>query len=97
MSTAIKLGPLDHGRPMTYEEYLEGDFHPARCINMYKAHRTPEVLLVCVDRDVPVCIIHGYTEAGAGYNVFRIFCDKWRRVIACTVWNFNNLSRVKSF
>jgi Uma2 family endonuclease len=26
MSTLVKLGPSDHGRPMTYEEYLAGDY-----------------------------------------------------------------------
>src|SRR5690348_4227071 len=26
MSTLVKLGPSDHGRPMTYDEYLAGDY-----------------------------------------------------------------------
>jgi len=26
MSTLVKLGPTDHGRPMTYDEYLTGDY-----------------------------------------------------------------------
>src|SRR5579884_2508615 len=26
MNTLVKLGPADHGRPMTYEEYLAGDY-----------------------------------------------------------------------
>src|SRR6516225_10958883 len=26
MATAVKLGPTDHGRPMTFDEFLSGDY-----------------------------------------------------------------------
>src|SRR6185436_18311069 len=68
-----------------------------RCfINPDKTYSAFKIFLISIDRYI-LFIPDRNTEAGTGYNILGVFCNKRRRVVTRAIGNFNNLSSTESF